>query len=311
MNDDFRELKEILETLREDYIRWTSGEAIDPISPVTERSLVAEIYSRMKDYCQSRNLQVQSEMKPAPSENTSLDDLKNLPRIDVAILADRNGESWLDSAIKIQDRYAKGKIEARFSSVPIRFWNTAVEVKIQSNVANCKKDIDKLREISGKNELCNCFFVLLNARGQRCDHEQIALYAEQWQITLIEYTGEKADAGKEVTKKTSHTRLRTAKDKNSGCSSSGTIWAAWYSGKSLDEILQTNPFAIPSWLEQSGSLTQHRKDQIDLLFKGSTRLSRDYIRSLSKNDGSYLAFLAVAGGLAQWDANTQEVVLLG
>ena len=89
-----------------------------------------------------------------------------------------------------------------------------------------------------------------------------------------------------------------------------SIGARFYAGKSLDEIKQENPFAEQNWLEQRGSLTRHRKDQIARLFNGRLRLSLDNIRSVPRNEGRYPAFLAIAHGLAQWDAHSQEVVLL-
>jgi hypothetical protein len=96
--------------------------------------------------------------------------------------------SWLSAATKIQNRYKKGMIQARFSSVPINFFHTAIEVKIQSDVRSAKKDLDTLSGIMEKKKSCNCFMVLLNARGPKKNHEKIIKYAQEKKIYLIEYT---------------------------------------------------------------------------------------------------------------------------
>jgi hypothetical protein len=157
-------------------------------APITERDIVAEIYCRLKVFCNSRDLSVHCEIKPASDENVKPKQLRPLSRIDVGILSDINGRSWISSAIKLQDQYKKGLIEARFSSIPLEFFHTAIEVKIQSYVDDAKEDIDFLKELHDSNKACNCFFVLLNARGQREDHENIKEYAADKGICIFEYT---------------------------------------------------------------------------------------------------------------------------
>jgi len=114
--------------------------------------------------------------------------LKRLPKIDVGVLSGKNRQSWVPAAIKLQNSYDKGLIEARFSSVPIAFFHTAIEVKIQSKPSDARKDIDILKHISDFNPACNCFFILLNSRGQRSDHDAIQRYADQNKIFMFEYT---------------------------------------------------------------------------------------------------------------------------
>jgi len=69
----------------------------------------------------------------------------------------------------------------------------AIQAKIQSNVANARKDIDTLKDIEAKNPACNCFFVLLNACGRTCDHEKILVYVQVKEISIIEYTAQGHD----------------------------------------------------------------------------------------------------------------------
>jgi hypothetical protein len=158
------------------------------VSSGRERDIVAEIYCRLKNYCRNRELSAHCEIKPAPSENTEPAELKRLPKIDVGILSNENGRSWVSAAIKLQNSYNKGLIEARFSSIPIDFFHTAIEVKIQSKPSDAMKDINILKSLSNSNEACNCFFVLLNSRGQRPDHDTIQRYADQNGIFMFEYT---------------------------------------------------------------------------------------------------------------------------
>lgn len=189
MNSDFENIKSILSELRSDYISGCHLNTFDEKLPITERDIVAEIYCKLKVFCSNSDLSVHCEIKPAPSENAKTEELKRLPKIDVGILtAAINGRTWVSSAIKLQDKYNKGLIEARFSSIPIEFFHTAIEVKIQSKYSDSKKDIDILHKIAALNETCNCFFVLLNARGQRSDHDSIKRYADQKGICVFEYT---------------------------------------------------------------------------------------------------------------------------
>ena len=187
MNEDYKKIKRILADLRSEYADLCSNDLMDPNTPITERDIVAEIYYRLKLFCKKKKLYPHTEIKPA-SRNFSIDELKKLPRIDVVILKNNGHLSWLSAATKIQNRYKKGMVEARFSSVPINFFHTAIEVKIQSNVRSAKKDLDTLSGIMKKKKSCNCFMVLLNARGPRKDHEKIIKYAQEKKIHLIEYT---------------------------------------------------------------------------------------------------------------------------
>jgi hypothetical protein len=187
MNDDFEIIRKILADLKSDYITGCHGTNINPATPITERDIVAEIYARLVGFCKSNKLYVHCEVKPATNDEMMPEELKALPRIDVVILSDKQEKAWLSSAIKLQDRYKKGAIEARFSSVPIEFFHTAIEVKIQSNLRDARKDIDLLKNLLIMNPNCNCFFVLLNVRGQRFEHDAILSYAEKNGICAIEY----------------------------------------------------------------------------------------------------------------------------
>jgi len=188
MNKDFEAIKSILLELRADYLTGCNLKEFIEKSPITERDIVAEIYCQLKSYCSNRELSAHCEIKPAPSVTEAPDQLKRLPKIDVCILSNENNKSWVSSAIKLQNGYKKGLIEARFSSIPINFFHTAIEVKIQSKIPDAKKDIDILKDISDSNETCNCFFILLNSRGKRSDHDAIQRYANQKRIFMLEYT---------------------------------------------------------------------------------------------------------------------------
>ena len=72
------------------------------------------------------------EIKPVLDDNATPEYMKSLPRIDVVVLSDKNDTAWLAGAKMLQDKYNKGSIEARFSSVPVGFFHTAIEAKIQS-----------------------------------------------------------------------------------------------------------------------------------------------------------------------------------
>lgn len=188
MNKDFEIVKSILSELRSDYMLGCQLDIFDLKAPITERDIVAEIYSRLKVFCESKMLSVHCEIKPATSENLETEQLKRLPRIDVGILSDINERTWISSAMKLQNKYKKGHIEARFSSIPFEFFHTAIEVKIQSHFNDAKKDINILKQLQDSNNACNCFLVLLNARGQRKDHDAILRYANQKGIAVLEYT---------------------------------------------------------------------------------------------------------------------------
>ena len=188
MNKDFEAIKSVLSELRSDYIAKCHLDILDENAPITERDIVADIYCRLKNNFYDRDLSVHCEIKPASSENAQTEELRRLPKIDVGILSNKSGRSWLSSAIKLQNNYRKGHIEARFSSIPVEYFHTAIEVKIQSKFSDAKKDIDTLRTLLDSNDECNCFFVLMNARGQRADHDKIQKYANQMGICMFEYT---------------------------------------------------------------------------------------------------------------------------
>ncbi len=187
MNKEYRQIEKLLCELRSEYALSSNGE-IDPDLPITERDIVSEIYCRLQSLFRDAELSVHTEIKPAPSIASEPEALKSLPRIDVAILKNTDSKSWLSDAKKIQGKYKKGNIEARFSSIPIEFFHTAIEVKIQSKPIDSKKDIDTLFQINQKNQACNCFLILLNARGKRKDHSAIKEYSSEKGISFIEHT---------------------------------------------------------------------------------------------------------------------------
>jgi len=191
MNSDFKAILGILEELKSDYASSCTADLENPEAPVTERDIVADIYGRLKGFCHSKGFQVHCEIKPASSSASEPKALKRLPRIDIVVLSDMDGASWLAEAKDLQNKYAKGEIEARFSSVPLRFLHTAIEVKIQSRVDNAKKDIDTLADIRRMNSFCNCYFVLLNVRGKAQDHDAIAAYGLKRGILVVEHTGKR------------------------------------------------------------------------------------------------------------------------
>ena len=193
MNDNFETVKNVLIHLRDLYSARCKFDVDDPAIQITERDIVADIRHSLMEFCVSNGYHVHCEIRPAADENTEPDEMKRLPRIDVAILRDSKNTSWFAAAKKLQGKYRKGSIEARFSSVPSKFFHTAIEAKIQSNVASAKKDIDTLKGIEEKNPSCNCFFVLLNARGRIRDHEKILAYAQEKKVTIIEYTAQHRD----------------------------------------------------------------------------------------------------------------------
>jgi hypothetical protein len=191
MNEDFDTINTILTELRSKYAEQCPFDVEDPAAPITERDIVAEIRNRLKSFCRSKRYQIHCEIKPVFDDNATPEYMKSLPRIDEVVLSDKNETTWLAAAKTLQDKYNKGTIEARFSSVPVGFFHTAIEVKIQSHVANAKEDIDALKRIVNNNPLCNCFFVLLNARGQTQNHHHIQIYARDKGISIIEYASKK------------------------------------------------------------------------------------------------------------------------
>jgi len=197
MNDDFAAVKNIITELKSLYATRCSLDVDDPATQITERDIVTDIRCSLMAFCTSNGYHVHCEIRPATDENIEPGEMKKLPRIDVVVLRDKKGVSWLAAAKKLQDKYKKGSIEARFSSVPIKFFHTAIEAKIQSNVGDAKKDINMLKNIEERNPLCNCFFVVLNARGQVRDHDKILEYGRYKKITVVEYTAKRHGRKKE------------------------------------------------------------------------------------------------------------------
>ncbi len=191
MNADFEYVKSILIQIRSEYLSGFANDKVVADIPITERDIVSEICNRLKLFCLNKNLSSHTEIKPAASILSDNSELKLLPRVDNVILKNIGERTWISEAIILQDKYKKGPIEARFSSIPIVFFHTAIEIKIQSNFRDAKKDIDKLKVIQNANKDCNCFFVLLNVRGQKRDHDLINKYAEEQNLCIIEYTGDK------------------------------------------------------------------------------------------------------------------------
>ncbi len=191
MNNDKEAITSILSELWTEYKSLCQSEIFDQKAPITERDIVAEIYSKLKDFCAERkNLSVHCEIKPyelKPAyDKNDCEKLKGFPRIDIVILS---GQAWIAPAINIQNVYNKGKFEARYSAIPVEFFHTAIEVKIQSKPGDAEKDIIKLRKLQEQNNACNCFFVLLNARGQRADHKSIIeKHAKEKGICIFEYS---------------------------------------------------------------------------------------------------------------------------
>jgi len=85
MNKDFDNIKSILLRLRSDYISGVQIDEINQDSPITERDIVAELYYRLRDFYKNSNFNVHCEIKPTPSENENIHNLRRLPRIDVGI----------------------------------------------------------------------------------------------------------------------------------------------------------------------------------------------------------------------------------
>jgi hypothetical protein len=191
MNADFEDIKSILLQIKSEYINSFVNDKICANMHITERDIVSKIYYRLELFCSNKNLSSHTEIKPAPSISSEISDLKRLPRIDNVILKNIGEKTWILDAINLQDKYKKGLIEARFSSIPIEFFHSAIEVKIQSNIRDAKKDIDKLKVIQDTNKNCNCFFILLNVRGRIYDHDSILEYAKKQNIFIIECTSNK------------------------------------------------------------------------------------------------------------------------
>jgi len=188
MNEDFDQIKRCILDLKEEYRQGATTDKINPELPITERDIVSEIYYRLKIFCRGKELFSHTEIRPTSSLVTNKEYSRSTDRIDNVILKNNENRSWIQAALDIQNRYKKGEIEARFSSVPVNFFHTAIEVKIQSKFTDLKKDIIKLKYIKEQNPNCNVLFVLLNSRGKQSDHAKIIEYANSESIPIIEYT---------------------------------------------------------------------------------------------------------------------------
>ncbi len=183
----YSDIRKILENVRDQYRGLCKGDNYDPKLPISKRDLVSEIYCKLRPYCLENRLYIHTEVKPSDYELGG-----KIPEFDLVILSSFEKSSWLDFAVEVQNSCGKGRTEARFSSIPIEFFNTLIEVKIQSRVWDSIRDIDKLVSIRdairkcGRN--CNCFHVLLNARGRSGDHQRIIKYADSKGIEIIEHT---------------------------------------------------------------------------------------------------------------------------
>ena len=182
-------IQAVLVELRSDYASFCrDGDVVDSRAPISEADIVSEIRSRLLSVAERWGYTIHQEIRAVTDDLPGTTHIKHLPRLDLVLLDDDGGDSWLEAAKGLQDRYAKGPIEARFLAVPSRFIRTAIEVKIQSLPVNSKKDIDGLRLLRDQHPTCGCFFVLLNARGMVSDHEKIAQYGEEAGIPVIEYS---------------------------------------------------------------------------------------------------------------------------
>lgn len=185
MNDDFAAIDNVLAELPSWYSSYCNGDVDDPKAPITESDIVAEIRHRLLDFCTAKGYHVHCEVRPVFSTDISPDEKRRLKRIDVAVLRDSEGQSWFAAAKTFQP----GQF-ARFAFVPVKFFHTAVEVKIPSKLEPAKEDLAKLKSIQDANPSCNCFFVLLNARGKVSNHDRILDYAAEQGITVIEFTAQ-------------------------------------------------------------------------------------------------------------------------
>ncbi len=210
MNDQYKEIKEVLVGIRARYIsQWESTSSRIPVS---ERDIVSKIYAQLSDWAKGRKLHPHTEVKPR-FDNKSVSNKKGIKIIDVALLKDIGNESWLESAKEIQAGYQKGNIEARYSSIPLKFFHTVIEVKIQSNFENSKKDILALKKIKTAKPDCNCFFVLLNALGSYRDHRRIKEFAKEHDIEIIEYTSRGAEISRQVKSRKRSRRVQASEGK--------------------------------------------------------------------------------------------------
>lgn len=188
MNSDFNGVHQQLVTLRDAYAAACGTDVESAWAPVTERDIVSDIHEALKPFCRSRGYTTHCEMKAVPDIDTGREISRAWPRIDACILTDADGQSWLHAAKTLQNQYVKGHIEARFSAVPAQYLHTAIEVKIQSDVSDARKDLEKLVRVRHLNGACNCFFVLFNARGSASAHASIRALGDSMGICVVEHT---------------------------------------------------------------------------------------------------------------------------
>jgi hypothetical protein len=88
-----------------------------------------------------------------------------------------------------------------------------------------------------------------------------------------------------------------------------SIGSRIYPGLTIEEIRETNPFVVKSWLTDTAELSRKRLDAIDALFSGRREARLADIQSRTQNAGKYAAFRAIAHGIARWDAVDEKLIL--
>lgn len=295
MHSDCQEVTMILDKFREDCRHWSGGAARHPDCPVTEQDVIAEIYARLKDFCRGKNLHVHCHIQPARRPNS------NVEALDIAILADHQGRCGIEAPRKSAGTSTAHKSRTSAWPVPAKFWHTAIEVALPDKREDAAKSLRKLRALCRRNRACHCFLLLFNGSGQDWNRTGIRRQSDKGKIILLECAGDVSHALDKCGPK-SLAAIELFPE--------GTLGSACYAGNSMEEIVRKNPFARSDWLDTRGTLTAYRRKQIERLFKKSSHLTRDYILALPARDGRYPIFLAIAHGLAGWDANLQEVTLL-
>ena len=71
MNEEYKKIKRILSDLRSEYANLCSNDVKDPNTPITERDIVAEIYYRLKLFCEKKTLYPHTDLKHASSRSLS------------------------------------------------------------------------------------------------------------------------------------------------------------------------------------------------------------------------------------------------
>jgi hypothetical protein len=97
----------------------------------------------------------------------------------------------LAEAKNLQNKYDKGPRQARFSSIPVEFFHTAVEAKIQSNVTDAKKDIDNLKKIHESNPSVIASLFSSTHEDESETMNRFWNYAQQKGIEIFEYTSKR------------------------------------------------------------------------------------------------------------------------